>query len=67
MPLIIVEGPVVDVEVKRKLVHGLTRAAEEAYGVSHIIVLIKENPADNVGTDGQLLSDRHRAASTDVA
>jgi 4-oxalocrotonate tautomerase len=61
MPLITVEGPPVPVETKRKLVEGLTKAAIEAYGIPEIIVLIKENPPDCVGLNGELLCDRRKA------
>jgi 4-oxalocrotonate tautomerase len=42
MPTITVSGPVADVERKRKLAEGLTKAAAEAYGMPReaIIVII---------------------------
>jgi len=58
MPNIIVEGPIVPIEVKRKLVQGLSQVAAEAYGIKEIIVLIKENAPENVGLNGELLADR---------
>ncbi|MCD6368770.1 MAG: tautomerase family protein [Thermoproteales archaeon] len=58
MPTIIVEGPKIDVEKKRELVRRLTEVAEEIYGIKHIVVLIKENPPENVGVEGKLLIDR---------
>ncbi|RLE66711.1 MAG: 4-oxalocrotonate tautomerase [Thermoprotei archaeon] len=58
MPTIIVEGPKIDVEKKRELVRRLTEVAEEIYGIKHIVVLIKENPPENVGVKGKLLIDR---------
>ena len=57
MPTITVEGPPIDVEQKRQLVKKLTEAAVEVYHIEHITVLIKENPPENVGVSGQLLSD----------
>ncbi len=60
MPTIIVEGPRLDLERKRELVRRLTEAAEEIYGIKHIVVLIKENPPENVGVEGKLLIDRMR-------
>ena len=60
MPTIIVEGPPISVEKKRELVKRLTEVASEVYGIEHIIVLIKENPPENVGINGELLLDRKR-------
>ena len=59
MPVITVEGPKIeDLDRKRKMVKKLTDAAVEAYNIEDIIVLIKENTADNVGVRGTLLVDR---------
>jgi len=55
-----VEGPKIDVEKKRQLVKKLTEAAVEVYGIEHIIVIIRENPPENVGISGELLADRKR-------
>jgi len=62
MPTITVEGPhIKDLDKKRKLVKELTESASEAYGLTKekIIVLIKENPPENVGVGGQLLIDKY--------
>ncbi len=61
MPTIMVEGPPLDLERKRRLVEGLTEVAVEVYGIEHITVLIRENPPENVGISGQLLVDRRKA------
>ncbi len=61
MPTIMVEGPPIDVERKRRLVKGLTAVAVEVYGIKHITVLIRENPPENVGVSGQLLADRKKS------
>ena len=61
MPNITIEGPVIkDVDKKRILVQELTDASTKAYGLPQeaIIVLIKENPPENVGVAGKLLIDR---------
>jgi 4-oxalocrotonate tautomerase len=61
MPVISVEGPPIeDMDRKRTFVGALTDAAEKAFGLSRhaIIVLLKENRADNVGAGGELISDR---------
>ena len=58
MPTITVEGPPLSLESKRALVKRLTETAAEIYQIEHIVVLIKENPSENVGVSGQLLADR---------
>jgi len=60
VPTIMVEGPKIEVEKKRQLVKKLTEAAVEVYGIEHITVLIRENPPENVGINGELLVDRKR-------
>lgn len=60
MPTIMVEGPPISVEQKRRLVKQLTEAAVEVYRIEHITVLIRENPPENVGVSGQLLADRRK-------
>ena len=62
MPAITIQGPPLDdIEKKRKLVAEMTDAASRAYGLPKetVIVLLKENTAENVGVGGQLLVDRH--------
>jgi 4-oxalocrotonate tautomerase len=44
MPMIMVEGPPMDIERKRQLVKKLAAAAAEVYRIEHITVLIRENP-----------------------
>lgn len=64
MPNITIEGPPIkDLDVKRRLVKGMTEVAAEAYGLSaqKIRVVIKENAPENVARGGQLLSDIKRA------
>ncbi len=60
MPMITVSGPATDVAHKRRLVEELTRAAAEAYGLPKetIVVIIQENPPENVARGGVLLLDR---------
>ncbi len=59
MPTITVEGPPIhDVARKRDLARRLTDVAAEVYGIPHITVLIKENPPENVGVNGELICDR---------
>jgi 4-oxalocrotonate tautomerase len=62
MPVITVEGGKIDVEKKRQLVKKLTDTVSEVYALPKeaIIVLIKENSLENVGSGGVLISDKHK-------
>lgn len=63
MPIITVEGPKINVDQKRQLVKKLTDALVEVLDKiprEAIIVLIRENPPENVGSGGNLLADRHK-------
>jgi len=62
MPTIIVEGPPISVDKKRVLVKKITEIVSEIYGIKHVTVIIKENPAENVGINGELLIDRKRSS-----
>ncbi len=65
MPTITVEGPILrDVEKKRELVRRLTDVAKDVYGIEHIVVLIKENPSENVVVNGVLISDRRQSGGS---
>jgi len=55
-----VEGPLIDVDQKRELVNKLTEVAVGVYGNKEIIVLVRENPPENVGYNGQLIADKNR-------
>ena len=60
MPIITIEGPpIADMNIRRTLTKNLTLAAAEAYGMpkEKIIVLIRENNADQVAVGGELISD----------
>ena len=62
MPVITIEGSKIDsVDKKRKLVKDITEIASKSYGLpeSNIVVLIKENPAENIGSGGKLILDSH--------
>ena len=65
MPSVIIEGPNIDdIEVKRVLVKEVTDALEKAYKLPRevYVVLIKENPPENVGVGGKLILDRKKKA-----
>ena len=59
MPNIYVDGPPIDVEAKRTFVKEVTDAAVNAFDIpaEGIIVVIRENPAENVSIGGCLLCD----------
>lgn len=61
MPNITLEGPrIEDVAKKRELVKAVTEAAVKAYGLPKqaMVVVLKDNPPENVAIGGELLSDR---------
>jgi 4-oxalocrotonate tautomerase len=61
MPTITIEGPrIAHLDTRRVLVRELSEAAEKAFEIpiEKIVVLIKENPPENVGVGGELLVDR---------
>ncbi|MHA1195944.1 MAG: 4-oxalocrotonate tautomerase DmpI [Promethearchaeota archaeon] len=60
MPSIIIEGPKLeDIDIKRMLVEEITNVVVKAYKIpkEHVMVLIKENSSENVGTGGILIAD----------
>ena len=60
MPIVVIEGPRLDVDVKRVLVKDVTDALEKAYKFPRPVygVIIKENPPENVANGGELVIDR---------
>ena len=62
MPVITIEGALMNVEQKRKLAKVLTREAAEIMSVPEaaFIVLLKENSNENIGVGGTLLADRKK-------
>ena len=61
MPTITVEGPPMAVDKKRQLAHGLWEVAAGVFDnipPEAIVVVIKENEAENVCVGGELLCDR---------
>jgi 4-oxalocrotonate tautomerase len=64
MPFISIEGPKLeDINVKRRLVKGLTEITAQVYQLPEqaIQVLIKENLPENVGIGGELIVDRRKS------
>ena len=64
MPTIIIEGPPLKVAKKRRLVSALTRLVSKAYAwpAERIIIVVHENPDENVARGGRLLSDQRKRA-----
>ncbi len=63
MPSATIEGPKIeDVQTKRTLVKKVTDALENAYKLPrHVfVVIIKENPPENVGIGGELILDKKK-------
>ena len=59
MPVITVEAASLDMEQKRRLAGELTSVAAEILGMPKetIYVFLKENPLENIGVGGKILSD----------
>lgn len=59
MPIITVEGRVLDIEKKRELVTKITEIATQIYNLPKetITVVIKENSPENIGVGGKLIVD----------
>ncbi len=63
MPTIYLDGPpVTDLDRKRRVVKEITEVASRYYNIPEaaMVVIIKENPPENVGLAGELLADRQR-------
>jgi len=60
MPVIIVEGNVLDLNKKREYIKALTKITAETYNLpeSAVTILIKENEPMNIGVAGKLLIDK---------
>lgn len=61
MPTVTVEGPPVkDLDTKRALTKEITDALERAYKIPReaYVVVIRENPPENVCVGGELICDR---------
>ena len=60
MPTATLDGPAIeDLEKKRELTRAITDAMEKAYGLPRqvYVVVIKENPPENVCVGGELVCD----------
>jgi 4-oxalocrotonate tautomerase len=62
MPTVIVEGPQISLTRKRSLVRKLTAVVASAYDwpAKNILVILRENPDENVARGGRLLIDGGR-------
>jgi 4-oxalocrotonate tautomerase len=62
MPGITVEGPrIIDLDRKRRLARGFTKAASEAFGLpkESIVLIFHETSPEGVASGGELICDRH--------
>ncbi len=61
MPTAIIEGPPLNIKKKRTLVSAITEVISKTYEwpAERIIVIIHENPDENVARGGKLLADKH--------
>lgn len=65
MPNITIDGPPLrDLDKKRQLVQTVTAAAVKAFGLPQeaMVVILKENPPENVAVAGKLLLDKTGSA-----
>ena len=60
MPVITMEGPFLSLEKKERLIKEFTRSASEITGIPSdvFVVFIKENPYENMGQGGILISEK---------
>lgn len=60
MPVITLEAAILTKEQKQQLVKEFTETAARITGLSEeaFYVFLKENPIDNIGVGGKLISDR---------
>lgn len=67
MPVITVEAASLDMEQKRRLASELTSVAASILRMPEetIYVFLKENPLENIGVGGRLLSEMKKSASPD--
>lgn len=61
MPIVTIDGPVINKEKKRNLVQQVTQIVAKIYELPEdaITTVIKENSPENIGVGGSLLADRH--------
>lgn len=59
MPTVIIEGPRINLSRKRSLIQKLTALVATAYDwpSENIVVILRENPDENVARGGRLLID----------
>jgi 4-oxalocrotonate tautomerase family enzyme len=70
MPTANIEGPQIDdLDKKRELTRAVTDAMEKYYGLPRdvYVVVIKENPPQNVSSGGELIIDRIARVKAEAA
>jgi len=62
MPTVAIEGPRINLSRKRSLIRKLTALVASAYDwlLENIVVILRENPDENVARGGRLLIDSGR-------
>jgi 4-oxalocrotonate tautomerase len=65
MPVISVSGPKLNAEQKKSLISEFTETASRVMNIpkESFVVLIQENPQENVGVGGVPLTERHKGQS----
>ncbi len=60
MPIIIFEGPALEVDKKREFIRSVTDAATSATGLppETIVTILHESTPEQVGVAGELVADR---------
>ncbi|MEI7596663.1 MAG: 4-oxalocrotonate tautomerase DmpI [Bacteroidota bacterium] len=60
MPVITLDGPVLSLEKKERIVKEFTKLANEITGIPEeaFVIFIKENPYENMGQGGILISEK---------
>ena len=62
MPIITLDGGTLNKEQKAELVRQFTESAHQVMGIRKeaFVVIIRENPAENIGVGGELLADKQK-------
>lgn len=59
MPMINFDGPVLTIDQKRSLIHGMSQAASKALGIpmAAVTVTLDEHDFSNMGIGGEVLTE----------
>jgi 4-oxalocrotonate tautomerase len=69
MPTVIIEGPRINLSRKRSLIQKLTALVASAYDwpLENIVIILHENPDQNVARGGRLLIDGRKPSRSPQA